>query len=131
MAAEVFTRPEVGKKYNQGFVNVKIDAEKGEGIALAKKYQVKSYPTYLFINPADESLIDMSKSSMAAADFNDVGDKMLFKFTGKEQISLADLVDEEGTEPEVEVVESDEDTLSLSDIADQENSEADDVEEEI
>ncbi|WP_316836612.1 thioredoxin family protein [Pedobacter nutrimenti] len=91
MAAQVFTRPEVGAKYNKGFVNVKIDAEKGEGIAIAKKYEVKSYPTYLFINPADESLIDRSKSSMAAADFNDVGDKMLFKFTGRDQIGLADL----------------------------------------
>lgn len=49
---------------------------------------------------------------------------------GDEEISLADLVDEEGTEAEVEVVESDEDTLSLSDIADQENSESDDTEEE-
>lgn len=47
-----------------------------------------------------------------------------------ETISLADLVDEEGTEDEVEVVESDDDTLSLSDIADQENSEADDVEDD-
>lgn len=49
---------------------------------------------------------------------------------GDEEISLADLVDEEGTEAEVEVVESDEDTLSLSDIADQENSESDETEEE-
>jgi len=91
MAAQVFTRPEVGAKYNEGFVNVKIDAEKGEGIALAKKYEVRSYPTYLFINPSDQSLIDRSKSSMATADFNDLGDKMLFKFSGKYQISLAEL----------------------------------------
>lgn len=91
MASQVFTRPEVGAKFNQGFVNVKIDAEKGEGIAIAKKYAVLSYPTYLFINPADESLFDRSKSSMAAADFNDVGDKMLIRFSGKKEVSLADL----------------------------------------
>ncbi|WP_316794120.1 thioredoxin family protein [Pedobacter frigoris] len=91
MATQVFTRPEVGAKYNQGFVNVKIDAEKGEGIALAKKYEVKSYPTYLFINPFDESLVDRAKSSIAAADFNDVGDKMLIKYSRKKEISLADL----------------------------------------
>ncbi|WP_316748142.1 thioredoxin family protein [Pedobacter gandavensis] len=91
MAAQVFTRPEVGAKFNQGFVNVKIDAEKGEGIALAKKYEVKSYPTYLFINPADESLFDRSKSSMAAADFNEVADRILTKFSGKPELNLSDL----------------------------------------
>ncbi|SMO38827.1 thioredoxin family protein [Solitalea koreensis] len=91
MATQVFTRPEIGVKYNQGFVNVKIDAEKGEGIVIAKKYEVKSYPTYLFINPSDESLVDRSGSSMPAADFNDVADKMLNKFSGKKEISFAEL----------------------------------------
>lgn len=91
MAAQVFTRPEIGAKYNQGFVNVKIDAEKGEGIALAKKYEVKSYPNYLFIDPNDESLFDRAKSSMPASDFSDVADKMLMKYSGKKETSLADL----------------------------------------
>jgi len=91
MATQVFTRSEIGATYNRGFVNVKIDAEKGEGIALAKKYEVKSYPTYLFINPADESLFDRSKSSIAAADFNDLGDRVITKFSGKKEIGLADL----------------------------------------
>ena len=27
-----------------------MDMEKGEGVELAKKYNVKAYPTYLFIN---------------------------------------------------------------------------------
>jgi thiol-disulfide isomerase/thioredoxin len=91
MAAKVFPRPEIGARYNQGFVNAKIDAEKGEGIAIAKRYEVISYPTYLFINPFDESLIDRSKSSMAAADFNDLADKMLMKFSGKKEESIAEL----------------------------------------
>ena len=91
MTAQVFPRPEIGTTYNQGFVNVKIDAEKGEGIFIAKKYEVKSYPTYLFINPFDESLVDRSKSSMAATDFNDLGDKMLNKFHGKKESNLAEM----------------------------------------
>ena len=32
---------------NTRFVNVKLDMEKGEGRELAKKYQVKVYPTFL------------------------------------------------------------------------------------
>nr|WP_121271994.1 thioredoxin family protein [Pedobacter schmidteae] len=50
MAAEVFPLKEVGDVFNPAFVNYKIDAEKGEGIDIAKKYGVKSYPTYLFVN---------------------------------------------------------------------------------
>lgn len=36
---------QVGKYVDENFIPVKIDAEKGEGVALAKKYQVKGYPT--------------------------------------------------------------------------------------
>jgi len=50
MAAEVFPLKEVGDVFNPNFVNYKIDAEKGEGIAIAKQFGVKSYPTYLFVN---------------------------------------------------------------------------------
>lgn len=51
MKAKVFTDPEVAKLYNSSFINVSVDGEKGEGIALAKKYGVKGYPTFVFLNP--------------------------------------------------------------------------------
>lgn len=44
MALTVFPQPEVGEAYNKDFVCMKIDAEKGEGVDLARKYQVRSYP---------------------------------------------------------------------------------------
>ncbi len=47
----VFTDKEVANKYNSAFINYKIDAEKGEGITLAGQFNVKAYPTYLFIDP--------------------------------------------------------------------------------
>lgn len=50
MVAEVFPQKEVGALFNKGFINYKIDAEKGEGVEIAKKFQVKAYPTYLFVN---------------------------------------------------------------------------------
>ncbi|WP_391527360.1 thioredoxin fold domain-containing protein [Elizabethkingia anophelis] len=46
----MFTLQSVGDYYNSHFVNAKMDMEKGEGVELAKKYNVKAYPTYLFIN---------------------------------------------------------------------------------
>lgn len=50
MAKNVFTNEEAAAYYNQTFVCAKIDMEKGEGIELAKKYNVKSYPTLLYID---------------------------------------------------------------------------------
>lgn len=54
MAKNIFTKPAVGDYYNANFINTKIDMEKGEGVALAKKYGVKAFPTYLFINSDGE-----------------------------------------------------------------------------
>lgn len=53
----VFPDSAVGKAYNDRFINFKIDAEKGEGIALAKKFQVSGYPTGLFLSPDGEKVI--------------------------------------------------------------------------
>jgi thiol-disulfide isomerase/thioredoxin len=50
MSAKVFPRPEVGAVYNERFINAKIDMEKGEGPALATRYNVNAYPTYLFVD---------------------------------------------------------------------------------
>jgi thiol:disulfide interchange protein len=50
MAKNIFTLQSVGDYYNGHFVNAKMDMEKGEGVELAKKYNVRAYPTYLFIN---------------------------------------------------------------------------------
>ena len=54
MAKNVFPLEKVGNYFNKGFVNAKFDAEKGEGVALAKKYKVTAYPTLLLINSSGE-----------------------------------------------------------------------------
>jgi thiol:disulfide interchange protein len=51
MAATSFKNPEVGKVYNEQFINLKIDCEKDEdGPELARMYKVKAYPTLLVID---------------------------------------------------------------------------------
>ena len=50
MAKNVFTTKQVGDFYNAKFVNAKIDMEKGEGIEIAKKYNIKAFPTYIWVN---------------------------------------------------------------------------------
>jgi len=51
MDKEVLPLPAVGAVYNKSFINYKLDAEKGEGIKLAKQYEVGAFPTYLYLTP--------------------------------------------------------------------------------
>jgi thioredoxin 1 len=50
LKSTTFADSEVGAYYNETFINVALDGEKGEGLELAKKYGVTGYPTLLFIN---------------------------------------------------------------------------------
>ena len=50
MAKSVFTNDAVADYYNTNLVNAKIDMEKGEGLEIAKLYEVKCYPNLLFID---------------------------------------------------------------------------------
>lgn len=50
MNNKVFSDPQVAAYYNANFINLKIDMEKGEGPKFGQKYQVKAYPTLLFID---------------------------------------------------------------------------------
>lgn len=51
MADKVFTQEKVGTFFNNNFINVKYDMEKGEGPELAKKLGVGAYPTFVMIKP--------------------------------------------------------------------------------
>ncbi len=50
MAKEVFPQKIVGDYFNKNFINYKLDMEKGEGIDVAKKYDIKAYPTFLILD---------------------------------------------------------------------------------
>ncbi len=50
MEKEIFPRPDVGTLYNDNFLNVRMNMERGIGVKLAEKYQIIAYPTLLFIN---------------------------------------------------------------------------------
>ncbi|PKQ63924.1 hypothetical protein BZG02_07895 [Labilibaculum filiforme] len=50
MSSNIFPQKEVGDFFNAKYVSIKIDMEKGEGIDLLKTYNVKAFPTMLFLN---------------------------------------------------------------------------------
>jgi len=50
LKANTFSNSEVGTVYNQNFVNVAFDGEQGEGAMLMQKYNLRSFPSLLFID---------------------------------------------------------------------------------
>ena len=50
MARNVFTNSEVGDFFNENFINLKLDMEKGEGLNFRKTYPVQAFPTLFFID---------------------------------------------------------------------------------
>lgn len=50
LAKKIFPLENVGKFFNEHFVNVQVDMEKGEGKDLAKRYEVKAFPTLLVLD---------------------------------------------------------------------------------
>lgn len=73
LARNIFTQKEVGGFYNKNFVNLKVDMEKGEGPELAKKYNIKAYPTLLFINGDGEVVHTKLGAGGSANDFVELG----------------------------------------------------------
>ncbi len=50
MLTRVYTDAEVGAYYNQHFISYNLDFKQGEGPEIAKQYEIKNYPTLLFVN---------------------------------------------------------------------------------
>jgi thiol-disulfide isomerase/thioredoxin len=76
MDKKTFTQVSVGDKFNARFINYKVDAEKGFGITLAKRYNVTSYPTCLFVDPS-ENLIYKQEGLLTAPDLVKEADMVL------------------------------------------------------
>ena len=87
MVQDVFSQEDVGQFMNTRFVNVKLDMEKGEGRELAKKYQVKVYPTFLILNE-DGEVIHKMVGGMKAEEFlqnvqNGIGEHSLYSYEAR------------------------------------------------
>lgn len=78
MAEDVFVEDAVGRFYNSHFICLKIDAETEEWAPVARKYQVQSYPTFLFVDPKTEKVVHFSSSRQ---------DMETFLFTGESAVS--------------------------------------------
>ena len=74
MAKNIFTNDTVADYYNKNFVNAKIDMEKGEGIEIAKQYDVRCYPNLLFVD-GNGKIIHRVAGSMSPKEFIALGEE--------------------------------------------------------
>lgn len=74
MAREVFTNDTVADYYNKNFVNAKIDMEKGEGVDIAKQYDVRCYPNLLFVD-GNGNIVHRVAGGMSPKEFIALGEE--------------------------------------------------------
>ena len=67
MTSNVFPQEIVGDYFNEHFVCLKVDMEKGEGRAIQQKYRVSAYPTFLILD-TDGNLVHAVVGGMATGD---------------------------------------------------------------
>lgn len=69
MKKEVFSDPGVMEFLNKNYVCIWKNIEKEEGTALKNKYNTKSLPTFLFLDPNTETLLYALKGELKKVDF--------------------------------------------------------------
>lgn len=72
MSRDIFPDKEVGEYYNANYINVKMDMEKEEGIALGQMQSVQAYPTYLFFD-SEGNLLHRGVGYIPASQFLQLG----------------------------------------------------------
>lgn len=72
MDAEIFPDKMVGELYNNLFINLKVNAEKGEGVMLARDFGVRAYPTWVFKDETGHAIF-RGIDFMLAKEFIDLG----------------------------------------------------------
>jgi len=50
MKMNTFSNQKTAEFYNRSFINISLNGEEGDGAILAAKYQIKGYPTLIYLN---------------------------------------------------------------------------------
>lgn len=67
LANNVFTQDAVADYFNQTFVNAKYDMEKdADGVILKKQFQVKAFPTLVYVDPVSQEVVHCMVGSGSA-----------------------------------------------------------------
>lgn len=85
MSKNIFTNKQVADFYNKNFICLKIDAEKGNGSFISRKYNVHYFPTFLFLFPNGDFKNKVT-GARTVEEFIEIGKKAL-----NPEINLASL----------------------------------------
>ncbi len=83
MARQTFPDPEVGKVFNENFINMQMDMEHGPGVEFRKKYPVNAFPTLFFID-GDGKVVRKAKGARRPKDLITLA-KQVFKAIDKSE----------------------------------------------
>ncbi len=72
MIEKVYSNDTVGLAFNNKYINAKIDVDNGEGISIALQYEIRAYPSYLFINAKGE-ILHRAMGTMTVEKFAELG----------------------------------------------------------
>lgn len=78
LKSHTFSDQEVGRFYNQNFINVSLDGEKGEGAILANQFNLKGYPSLYFLD-GDGKIILNTGGYLNSGEFLDLGKSVIRK----------------------------------------------------
>ena len=78
MDSEVFSDKPTADFLNENFINYKVDGERGEGPDLNVIYDVKGYPTQLFLDSKGR-VIEKNLGALGIRDFNILAERALTK----------------------------------------------------
>jgi thioredoxin-related protein len=76
MAKNVFTQEEVGRFFNDNFINLKLDMEKEDGVTFGHKYPVSAYPTLHWLD-GDGKVIKKVRGAQQAESLINIGKEAL------------------------------------------------------
>ena len=93
MAANKFTNDTIAEFYNKNFISLKMDMEKGDGKEMAKSYNVRAYPTLLFLDAEGNLVHRKVGASRKNKDYTDLG---LIALNPYENLAAYNKVWEEG-----------------------------------
>ncbi len=74
MERRVFSKESIGNYFNDNFINIKMDMERGEGPGLSNKYRITGYPTLLILD---------SEGNVVGRQLGYLNEKQLLQFAKK------------------------------------------------
>jgi len=77
MDANIFPDEKLGEFHNTHFINLKYDMEKPYGMVVRKKYGIKAYPSFLYLDGNGEVIHRFVGSTIKPEDFLEVSRKAL------------------------------------------------------